>query len=471
MLNDLAREYLKKVKEYYDLGDFSLTSFGKTYRTMLSKYYNVLIPEGASVLEIGCGSGELLALIRAKTRVGVDISSKQGELAKNKFPEIEFYQQSGEELQMDRKFDYVILADTLNVSADVQQTMEQIRTVSSKETRLIINFQNNIWKPVVELATVLKLRRKHICNNWLSMSDVKNFLYLSDWQLIKCQGRILLPFRFFGLEKAINKYLAPFLTWICFTNFCIARPMFLAKHKSKPSVSIVIPARNEEGNIENAIKRIDGFAEDMEIIFVEGHSTDNTWEEIKRVQKKYREKKILIAQQKAKGKGDAVIEGFKIASKDVLMILDSDLTMPPEELPKFYQVLLEDKAEFVNGVRLVYPMDDAAMKFFNLCANKIFGLTFSWLLGQTIKDTLCGTKVFYRNDYLKIVANRHYFGNFDPFGDFDLLFGADKLNLKIVDVPIRYKNRQYGSTNINRWKEGCLLLRMVVLAAKKLKFV
>jgi glycosyltransferase involved in cell wall biosynthesis len=241
--------------------------------------------------------------------------------------------------------------------------------------------------------------------------------------------------------------------------------------KAKPSVSIVIPARNEEKNIENAINRISSFAEDMEIIFVEGHSTDNTWEEILRIQQKYKEKKILIAKQKGKGKGDAVTEGFKLASKDIFMILDADLTMPPEELPKYYQVLLEDKAEFVNGVRLVYPMDDKAMRFFNLCANKIFGLTFSWLLGQTVKDTLCGTKVFYRDDYLKIVANRHYFGNFDPFGDFDLLFGADKLNLKIVDVPIRYKNRQYGYTNIHRWRDGQLLLRMVGFAAKKLKFV
>ena len=236
-------------------------------------------------------------------------------------------------------------------------------------------------------------------------------------------------------------------------------------------VSVVVPARNEAGNIEAAVQRTMEMGAGTELIFVEGNSTDNTWEEIQRVAKAYPNRRIKIMQQPGKGKGDAVRCGYASATGDILMILDADLTMPPEELPKFYEVIASGRAEFANGVRLVYPMDEKAMQFLNLCANKTFGIIFSWLLGQPVKDTLCGTKVLSRAHYDKIAANRDYFGDFDPFGDFDLLFGAAKLNLKIADVPIRYRERTYGSTNINRWSHGWLLIRMVIFAAHKLKFV
>ena len=208
-----------------------------------------------------------------------------------------------------------------------------------------------------------------------------------------------------------------------------------------------------------------------EFIFVEGGSSDNTWEEIQRVKDAYPEHRIKILQQSGKGKGNAVREGFAQAEGDILMILDTDLTMPPEELPKYFNALMHGHCEFANGCRLIYPMDEHAMRFLNMVANKTFGLIFSWLLGQPIKDTLCGTKVLRRSDYEKIAANRAYFGDFDPYGDFDLLFGADRMNLKIRDIPIRYRDRTYGSTNINRWTGGMLLLRMVFFAAGKLKFV
>jgi len=207
------------------------------------------------------------------------------------------------------------------------------------------------------------------------------------------------------------------------------------------------------------------------LIFVEGHSQDNTWKEIKRIKEKYADKNIKILQQSGEGKGNAVRDAFAAASGDILMILDADLTMPPEELPKFYDVMASGHAEFANGVRLVYPMEEKSMRFLNMIGNKFFCIIFSWLLNQSIKDTLCGTKVLFKRDYDKIVINRKYFGEFDPFGDFDLIFGADKINLKIVDIPIRYQERLYGDTNIKRWSHGWLLLRMVVFGATKLKFI
>jgi glycosyltransferase involved in cell wall biosynthesis len=207
-----------------------------------------------------------------------------------------------------------------------------------------------------------------------------------------------------------------------------------------------------------------------EIIFVEGNSTDDTYATIEREIAKHPERNCRLMKQPGKGKGDAVRVAFDAAKGDILMILDADITVPPEDLPRFFDVLVSNRGEFVNGVRLVYPMDEDAMRFLNLLGNKAFSLAFSWLLGQKIRDTLCGTKVVWTSQYKRIAANRAYFGDFDPFGDFDLLFGAAKLNLKIVEIPIRYQARQYGETNIQRWRHGVLLLRMVIFAARRIKF-
>jgi len=332
-----------------------------------------------------------------------------------------------------------------------------------------VNFQNSLWRPVLRLAELLGLKAPHPQNSWLATSDMMNLMQLGGWDPIYRQNHLLLPVRIPLLNTILNRWLAPLLQWFCLTIFIVARPARQASRE--PTVSVIVPARNEAGNIEAAVLRTPQMGAGTELIFVEGNSKDNTWAEIQRVAAAYPDRGIKIMQQTGKGKGDAVRVGFAAATGDILMILDADLTMPPEELPKFYSVLAQGRAEFANGVRLVYPMDEKAMQFLNLCANKAFGLIFTWLLGQPLKDTLCGTKVLSRAHYDRIAANRAYFGDFDPFGDFDLLFGAAKLNLKIADVPIRYKERTYGTTNIQRWSHGWLLLRMVMFAARKLKFV
>ena len=248
----------------------------------------------------------------------------------------------------------------------------------------------------------------------------------------------------------------------------VARPLFF--YDKEFSVTILVPCRNEKGNIEPAVTRTPVFGSRQEFIFVEGGSQDGTYEEVERVIRKYPNKNIKLFKQQGKGKGDAVRLGFSQASGEILMILDADLTVAPEDLPKFYGAIQENRAEFINGSRLVYPMEKEAMRFLNLIANKFFGVFFSWLLGQRFKDTLCGTKVLSKDHYDEIAANRSYFGDFDPFGDFDLIFGATKANLKIIELPIRYKERQYGTTNIQRFRHGLLLLRMCFFAMKKIKF-
>jgi glycosyltransferase involved in cell wall biosynthesis len=301
---------------------------------------------------------------------------------------------------------------------------------------------------------------------------VSNLLALADWEQVKKEQHILLPLPLGGVGCFINRWFAPLLPGLRLTDFIVARSRrAVAAPRPPPTVSVVIPARNEAGNIAAVVRRMPEMGAGTELIIVEGHSRDTTWAEIQRVQAAFPERRIKILQQTGKGKGNAVREGFAAAAGDLLMILDADLTVPPEELPKFYAVLASGRADFANGVRLVYPMDERAMPFLNLCANKTFGLLFTWLVGQPMKDTLCGTKALSRVHYEQIAAQRAYFGDFDPFGDFDLLFGAAKLNLKIADVPIRYRERTYGTTQIHRWRHGWLLLRMVVFAARKLKFV
>jgi glycosyltransferase involved in cell wall biosynthesis len=233
---------------------------------------------------------------------------------------------------------------------------------------------------------------------------------------------------------------------------------------------VIIPARNESGNIKAIFERTPQMGRETELIFVEGHSKDDTFEAVQWEIASHPSTPSLLFQQTGIGKADAVRLGFSKAKGDILMILDADLTVPPEDLPRFYEALITGKGEFINGVRLVYPMEKEAMQTLNFFGNKFFSLAFSWMLGQPIKDTLCGTKVLWKRDYERIAANRSYFGDFDPFGDYDLIFGAAKLNLRIVDLPIRYRERTYGSTNISRWKHGLLLMRMVAFAARRIKF-
>jgi ubiquinone/menaquinone biosynthesis C-methylase UbiE len=470
-LSSLAREHLDRVRAFYDAAPTAPQAGARAYRTLLAHYYNLLIPADASVLEIGCGSGELLAQVRAARKTGLDLSATQIAAARLRVPDAEFFVQAGELVDLgDRRFDVIIISDTLNLAADVQHLLERLHLVSHPGTRLLINFQNSLWRPLLSLARLLGLKAEQPQNSWLASSDVLNLLQLAGWSAVCRQGRILVPFSALGLGPLVNRWLAPLLQWFALTIFIVARPERAGPARAL-TVSVVIPARNEAGNIAAAVARTADMGAGTELIFVEGHSRDDTWAQIQKVAAANPSRKIKILQQTGKGKGDAVRAGFAVATGDILMILDADLTMPPEDLPKFYDVLASGRAEFANGVRLVYPMDEKAMQFLNLCANKAFGLIFTWLLGQPVKDTLCGTKVLSRAHYDSIAANRAYFGDFDPFGDFDLLFGAAKLNLKIADVPIRYRERTYGTTNIQRWKHGVLLLRMVLFAARKVKFV
>jgi SAM-dependent methyltransferase len=440
------------------------------YNRLLRRYYRFFVPEGARVLEVGCGTGDLLAALEPSRGLGIDFSAGMIAQARQRFPQMQFEVAEAARFQSTEKFDYIILSDLVNDLADVQAVLEHLRHFAHPGTRLVLNFFSNLWRPVLGLAERLEWKAPTLLQNWLSADDLRNLLELAGWNLVRQDAKILAPSDISFFEPVFNRGLAPIFSSFCLTVFQVARPRPVSAGRDY-TCSVIIPARNEEGNIEAAVRRMPNLGGGMEIIFIEGHSKDRTWEEINRVAELFPDKRIKVLKQKSKGKGGAVREAFAVATGDILMILDADLTMPPEQLPKFYEVLRGGAGEFVNGVRLVYPMEEQAMQFLNMVANKFFGLAFSWLMGQSVKDTLCGTKVLFRKDYLEISRNRAYFGEFDPFGDFDLLFGAARLNLKIVDLPIRYQARTYGETNIDRWRHGALLFRMMTFAATRLKFI
>ncbi len=447
------------------------------YHRSLEKYFSFIIPPGSRVLEVGCGTGDLLAAVKPAYGVGVDFSARMIETAGSLYPDLLFRQHDIEEPEMidlldetGQKFDYIILSDLLHVLWDVQKVFIHLRKFCHPSTRIVISNYNFLWEPLLKLGERIGLKQKSPNSNWLSNNDIANLLELEGFRLVSNSQKLLIPKYIPILNFVFNKILVnlPVIKHLGLVSIMTAG--IERKERKEFSVSVIIPARNEKGNIPDSITRTPEFGLSQEFIFVEGHSSDGTYDEIVRVSSLFKNKNIRFLKQKGIGKGDAVREGFEQATGEVLMILDADLTTPPEDLPKFYDAIANGKGEFVNGCRLVYPMEKEAMRFLNLLGNKFFSLFFSYLLGQRLKDTLCGTKVLFKKDYEKIKANRSYFGNFDPFGDFDLLFGAAKLNLRIVEVIVRYKERQYGSTQISRFKHGLLLLRMSMFAAVKLKF-
>ncbi len=488
------------------------------YYRDLARLHQFLIPVGARVLEIGCGTGDLLSSVQPSVGVGVDISPITVNLAQKNHPNLRFYCADAETLTPEKigyvsegpekgpiegpidepqTFDYIICANAASYFSDIQTVLSRLKPFCKPQTRLIISFHNYLWEPLLKLGEAIGQRRPQPPQNWLSMDDVANLLAVTGYIPLKRGRRLLVPRYIPGLSYVINRYLAPLpgIKHFGLTNYVVARPDFRADFQAGftpeaidssadsqtdsalekprlPSVSVIIPARNEAGNIEAAIARMPALGSHTEIIFVEGHSTDETWETIQKKVRYYRGPfKLKAFQQQGKGKADAVRLGFAEATGDVLMILDADLTVPPEDLPHFLAAIASHRGEFINGSRLLYPRSKQAMPWLNTLANKTFALMFSFLLEQPLKDTLCGTKVLWRSDYERITAGRSYFGDFDPFGDFDLLFGAAKLNLHLVEVPIRYQPRSYGSSNIAHVKEGLVLVKMCAYASRKLKFI
>lgn len=474
MDDEAARRYRAERQAHWDgvaRRMESWTTWGTYYQSRLAHIYRHVVPRGARVLELGCGQGDLLAALEPSVGVGVDFSAAMIKRAEARHPHLRWVVADAHDLRFAETFDVIILSDLVNDLWDVQRVFEQVIPLATPQTRIILNTYSRLWEPVLALSRKLGLSKPGLHQNWLTVADLQGLLNLAEMQVIRCWSEVLLPLPIPIVNTLANKYLVKLALFrqLALTSIVIAQPQPRPR-TPEPVVSVIVPARNEAGNIARILADVPEMGAGTEIVFVEGHSIDDTYAAIEREMARRSDRNCRLFRQSGKGKGDAVRLGFKEATGQVLMILDADLTVPPRDLPRFYDALRSGKGEFVNGVRLVYPMEKQAMRFFNLVGNKFFSLAFSWLLGQPIKDTLCGTKVLWRADYERIAANRAYFGDFDPFGDFDLLFGAAKLNLKIVEIPVRYRERTYGETNIQRWRHGWVLLKMVVFAAGRIKF-
>jgi ubiquinone/menaquinone biosynthesis C-methylase UbiE len=441
------------------------------YKRSLVHVLRGLVPAGTRVMYLGAAEGNILAALAPKDALGIEPSAELVARGQQRNPGVRFRVSALDELPVDETFDYIVAPDVMLDAYDVEELLTQLRRTCGRDGRLILTNYNQVWRPILKLARLFGLAKPRFGSTWFSPHDMRNAFHATGFEVIRESAEILLPVNIPLLSAFANRFLArlPVFRWFTLHRVYVARPA-PDRARPEPIVSVVVPARNESGNIERILREIPQMGAGTEIIFVEGNSTDDTWEVLERVVREANSPRVRLLKQPGKGKGDAVRAGFAAATGDVFMILDADLTVPAEMLPRFYNAIQSGRAEFANGTRLVYAMDQRAMQFLNLLANHFFAWAFSYVLGQPVRDTLCGTKVLRREAYDKIVANRAYFGDFDPFGDFDLLFGAARLNLRIMDVPIRYRERVYGETNISRFRHGALLFRMLAVAALKLKF-
>ena len=441
------------------------------YKRTLWQLLGTIIPRGSSVLQVGCGTGDVLASLEPREAMGIEPSPALAAEARTRHPDLDVVEGPIESFSTDRRFDYIVLSDVLIDCYDVDDMLKCVHETADDGTRVVVTQYSQLWRPLLKALRLLRLARPRFGNTWFSPADLRSALHRCGFEVISESPEILLPIPVPVLGTIANRFLARLPV---FSMFCLHRAYVARKvprpSDVRPSVTVLVPARNESGNVPRLMTEIPQMGSFTEVLFVEGNSTDDTWEVLQQAVAERNDPLVRLMKQPGRGKGDAVRAGFAAARGDILMILDADLTVPAEMLPRFYDVVASGGAEFANGTRLVYRMDDRAMQFLNLLANHFFARAFTYVIGQPVRDTLCGTKVLRRTTYERIAANRSYFGDFDPFGDFDLLFGAARLYAKIVDVPIRYRERVYGETNIQRFRHGLLLFRMLGIGALKLKF-
>ena len=446
------------------------------FHEQLLRQHRYHIPEGERVLEWGCGAGDLLAGLRPSRGLGIDLSPRMRAQAQERHgavPGLEFHEGDIQHEVVAEKFDHMVLNYLTGYLPDIQQALANIQSAAHERTRLHLTTLNTPWQFVLRLCIKLGVVMPQPLSNWLSLDDLVNLLELAGWEVVRKETLQLLPVEIPLLAGFCNRFLVrlPLIRHCGITVWITARPRRACPVTGEISCSVIVPARNESGNIRAALERIPVLGRQTEVIFVEGHSHDDTWQVIERETAEYRgPHRVRALRQPGKGKWDAVFTGFAAAGGDVLVIQDADLTAPPEDLAKFYEALVSGGAEFVNGSRLVYPMEKRAMRFLNLLGNKFFATALSYVLGQAVKDSLCGTKMLLRSDYQRLLRRITVLGDFDPFGDFNLLFGAALLNLRIRDLPVRYRDRTYGETNISRFSHGWLLLKMTWFGLWNVKF-
>lgn len=441
------------------------------YYQVLMRVLRHVIEPGKRLLNLRCQTGLFLEGLSASHGIGVDISPEMVNVARRTHSRFTYFEAFPEDFSTSEKFDYILLNDVGEI-VDIQKTLLQLHSACGRHTRLVIYNYNHLWEPLLKLAERLGLKIPQPEQNWLSEQDLIGFLALAGFEWLKTYRTTLLPKYVPLLSEFANRVLAKLspINRLCMVQVLIARPIPKPVDPSTITVSVVVPCKNEKGNIEDTVKRIPELGLRTELIFCDDMSTDGTADEVRRVQKLYPQRLIRLLNGPGVCKSKNVWTGFEAATGNILAILDADLTVMPEELPYFIYAITQGGAEFVNGSRLVYPVPKAAMKTTNMIGNRLFSVAFSYLLGQRIKDTLCGTKVLWRTDWERIRPMIGSWGTMDRWGDYELLFAAGKLNLRVVDQPVHYQERIYGATKMTKvLQNGLIMSKMCLYGFLKLK--
>lgn len=450
----------------------------KYYYTLLTRLLRFLIEPAKRVLSIRCNTGESLAAARPSYGVGVEICDEMVAVAQEQHPDFKYLTAFPDTPEFEKQFpnseetfDYVLFGE-IDDTVDVQQALQNLRRFCARHTRVIITTYNHLWEPLVTLAEYLGMKVPRLEQNWLSSNDIATLLSLTGYELLGRRHSVLCPKYIPLLSTILNEFCSrlPGLNRLCMTVIYVARAVPMATNPDDATISVIIPCKDERGNVEDAVRRIPELGKVTEIIFCDDKSTDGTADEVRRMQALYPERNIRLVEGPGICKSANVWTGFDAATGDILSILDADLTTMPEQLPYFIDAILSGKAEFINGSRLIYPVPRAAMKATNMAGNKFFSIAFSYLLNQRVKDTLCGTKVLWRSDWQRLKPFRGTWGIEDRWGDYELLFGASKLNLRIIDLPVHYQERVYGTTKMTRvFHNGLIMLKMCWHGFLKLK--
>jgi len=463
-------EIVANAEAFADKRDYHIGKNAYFYQ-LAGREITSLLGDAGKLLFIRCQTGKLIEYVKAASVTGVDVSAKMIDLARQSHLQASFHVMDPEKELPEGPYDTVLIQDTTDM-VDIQAMLERVRCVCKPHTRIIIYTYNHLWEPLVSMAEKSNLKTPKVEPNWLSVRDYQGLLHLSGFEMLRVSRRVLMPFGIPLLSRLINKFIAwmPGIDRLNLCHFIIARPAPQPRLASEFKISVIIPCKDEKGNVRCAVERMPQLGRETEIIFCDDKSTDGTADEVRLMQQEFPHKNIRLVDGPAISKSRNVWTGFRAATGDILLILDADLTVMPEELPRFIDAIVSGKGEFINGSRLVYPMQGQAMKFTNMLGNKGFATLFSYLLGSPVRDTLCGTKVLWRRDWEKINGMIDTWGAEDRWGDYELLFGAAKLNLRIVDMPVHYQERIYGDTKMTRvFKNGLVMLRFCWAAFLKLK--
>ena len=441
--------YYNEVSDKFDFYERFNAYFYRYRRKILRR----IIPPHKKILDIGCGGGDNLANLTPSRGLGLDISSHMVHLAKSRHPELEFICKDIDTYSPEEgDWEYLLAINLLLEVPDINLTLNRIHHIMSEETRLVILNHSANWEFLFRIYTFFQKWNKRINQNWLNRRDYENLFNNCGFQVIKKTKALLVPINIPILSNIINWlfHQIPFIRRFGLLDIYTLKKRIPRERLPDFSVSVIVPCKNESENIPAIIPRMPGMGRFTEIVFVDDLSTDDTHKCMQEQKEKFPDVPVKIVDGSGLGKGAACRKGFEAATGDILMILDADLTVPPEVLPDFFEIIQAGHAEFVNGSRQVYQLEEDSMRMANCIGNGFFAYLFSFLMGFRVNDTLCGTKVFFRKHYPLILESREFFATNDVWGDFDLLFAASRHNLMYTEHPVHYFPRTYGETKMGR---------------------